>query len=119
MATLGPEQTQVVATSPSHRWTVEPTNWQNGDELTLDGKVVYVVNEEEAQSVEIRDPIELRSGPWKKWLGFGLINQTEEAVFVYFWSASGERELKTKLDAGQFYWLWSSPDYVYSFESEN
>ena len=81
--------------------------------------MVYVVTEDEAQTVEIRDPIELRSGPWKKWLGFGLRNETEETVFVYFWRAGGARELKATLGAGQFHWLWSSPDYVYSFESES
>ena len=50
-----------MTTSPTHPWTVEP---HNGGEVTLDGKVVYVVTEEEDQLVKIRDYIELRSGPW-------------------------------------------------------
>ena len=87
-ATVAPGGHSTQSTSPTHPWTAEATD---GSGVTIAGGEVYNVTEAQNQVVSISDgeaaPSQSghRSGPWTEWVGFWLLNQTDEPVSVHFW----------------------------------
>ena len=119
-ATVAPGGQSTQTTSPTHPWTAEATD---GSSVAIAGGEVYTVTDAQNQVVSISDAEAApsqpghRSGPWTEWVGFWLLNQTDETVSVHFWDQDGVSSLEGTVGAGQWHHIWASPSYVYTLEA--